>query len=172
MPGVPETALLVICAVAAVTDWRTGTIPNWLTLPPLVLAPLYFAVTDWPWGAVRSLLGIFICSIVPVVLFWRRAMGGGDVKLLATVGALSGYMLGLEIQLFACGIAGLYALVRLCWDGLLFRTLQNIGRILLNAVLPKAKRKELDPTLLTSIRFGGAIFAAALVNIALRTLTA
>lgn len=172
MPSAPEIVLLIICTLAALSDWRTGTIPNWLTLPPLLLAPMYFAVTEWPWGAVRSLLGIVVCSIVPVLLFWRGAMGGGDVKLLAAVGALSGYMLGLEIQLLSCVIAGLYALVRLCWDGLLFRTLKNIARILLNALLPKDKRKALDPTLLTSIRFGGAILAAAVVHIALRTLSA
>ena len=33
---------VVITAIAAFTDWKTGHIPNWLTLPPLVFGPIVF----------------------------------------------------------------------------------------------------------------------------------
>ncbi|MCB9666538.1 MAG: prepilin peptidase [Myxococcales bacterium] len=172
MPSIPQYSLLVVCAVAAFTDWRTGQIPNWLTLPPLVIAPIYFGLTEGAWGLARSLLGILICSLVPLFLFWRQAMGGGDVKLLAAIGAMSGYMLGLEIQLFACGLAAFYALLCLCWEGKLLRTLRNIACIAANTVLPRSKRTVINPELMTSVRFGGAIFCAAVIHLGVRTLAA
>ena len=46
---------LLIAAIAAVTDFRTGEIPNWLTLPPLVAAPLAYGMMDGLWAAVASI---------------------------------------------------------------------------------------------------------------------
>ena len=79
-------AAVLVAAIAAIIDWRTGEIPNWLTLGPLVIAPLAY-------GAVALLarrngcrgsqlvgtavLGVFVCSLVPLLLYrqnahWRR----------------------------------------------------------------------------------------------------
>ncbi len=33
-------AALGLALTAAITDWRRGEIPNWLTLPPLIVAPV------------------------------------------------------------------------------------------------------------------------------------
>ncbi len=168
MLGLPEYTLLILCAIAAFTDWRAGVIPNWLTLPPLAIAPIYFMISGGIWDLVRSLLGIVICVLVPLFLFWRRAIGGGDVKLFATIGALSGYMVGLEVQLLACALAGFYALVLLCWQGKLLRTLKNILCIASNIVLPKSKRIVVNPEFMTSIRLGVAIFFAASIRLGIQ----
>ena len=87
LPGAIEL-FLGLALVAAVTDWRRGEIPNWLTLPPLVLAPAAFALFVSPGAALVSIAGIFICGLVPYLLFRQDAIGGGDVKMVAAIGGL------------------------------------------------------------------------------------
>ena len=47
-------AAMVITGVATVIDWKTGLIPNWLTLGPLAAAPLLHAVLGLREGGAAS----------------------------------------------------------------------------------------------------------------------
>jgi prepilin peptidase CpaA len=158
-----QVVVVALAAVAAVIDWRTGEIPNWLTLPPLVLAPLvHLAVAGTP-GLVASLVGLVACGAVPYVLFRQDAIGGGDVKLLAAIGAVGGLYLGIEAQLLSFVVAALFALALLAWQGSLRATLSTCGRILVNPLLPRRLRRPIDPGSLTEIRLGPAILVGTLV---------
>jgi prepilin peptidase CpaA len=155
---------LLVTFVAALWDWRTGRMPNWLTLPPLVLAPLAHLALHGVPGLLGSLAGILACGIVPLFLFKlkTRAMHGGDVKLFAAIGAMIGPFLGIEAQFYAFMAAAIYSLARLAWHGKLLRTLGNSAYILVNPVLPKKWKREISPELLHRIRLGGSIFAGTL----------
>ncbi|HJK90150.1 MAG TPA: A24 family peptidase [Polyangiaceae bacterium LLY-WYZ-15_(1-7)] len=160
---VGQCAAIGLALVAAVTDWRRGEIPNWLTLPPLVLAPAAFALFVSPGAALVSIAGIFICGLVPYLLFRQDAIGGGDVKMVAAIGAVAGYVNGLEFELAGFVVAALYALGRLTWEGKLLRTLANSFFIALNPILPKSWRREVSPTLMSKVRMGGAFLVGAVV---------
>lgn len=153
--------VVLLAAIGAVTDWRTGKIPNWLTLPPLVLGPLAWGIVDGLRGAGMSLLGLLACSLVPYLMFRRGAIGGGDVKLFAAIGAIGHLYYGITAQLLSFVAAALFALGRLAWDGKLFRTVSNALFLAFNPVLPKKWRRDVAPELMTSIRIGVAIFAGA-----------
>jgi len=168
MEYVPYIALVVLSGIAAFTDTRNGTIPNWLTLPPLIIAPLAYGIAFGWDGALPSVIGIFVCGLVPLLLFVRQAIAGGDVKLLASIGAIAGYHLGLEIELMAFLVACIYSLIRLAWEGKLLRTLTNALFILVNPVLPKAKRREIKPELMTQLRFGASVLGATLLVLGMK----
>lgn len=164
------TCLLALLAtlLAAVTDTRTGRIPNWLTYPLLGVAPVLGFVEGGPAGALLSLLGIALCGLVPTLLFVRNAMGGGDVKLLAALGGLLGPHAGIEVQFFAfCAVAFLL-LAHMAWTGRLFATLRNVLIAAGRLFLPKRYHRPLEPTLLTQMRMGLSIFLATVASIALR----
>jgi prepilin peptidase CpaA len=175
MHAAPFAFLVVAVLVAAIgawIDWRTGHIPNWVTLVPLGAAPLaHFGVTaaaarpltEAAQAAGFSVLGAFVCAIVPVVLFRAGAIGGGDVKLLAAIGALCRPMVGIEAEFYAFMAAAIIAPARLAWEGKLLRVLGNTLALVINPFLPKKKRREIAPEMLTSIRFGPAIFAGTLI---------
>jgi len=150
---------VLITGVAAVTDWRTGLIPNWLTLPPIVIAPVVHGILDGTQGLLLSAAGVVACGIVPCLIFRLKGMAGGDVKLFAAIGGIVGPFVGIEAQFFAFCFAALFALGRLAWHGKLLRTLSNTFYMALNPLLPKRKKKEITPELMHEIRLGTSIFA-------------
>ncbi len=160
-----DGVLIMVTATAAFTDARSGKIYNWLTYPTLALGILLHTVLarpTWLQGILISLLGMVLAGLVPYFLFYKQAIGGGDVKLFAAVGALAGPMLGLEIELYAIIATAVMSLFILTWKGKLFQILGNTFALALNPILPKAKRREIEPELLTSMRMGVPIFIATL----------
>jgi prepilin peptidase CpaA len=107
--------VLLVSGVAAVHDARSGHIPNWLvglglalgaggSIAALALADVFEALARTGSAA----LGFVACGAVPLLLFRLKALGGGDVKLLATVGAQLGPLLGLELSFAAFVVAAAY----------------------------------------------------------------
>lgn len=153
---------LVVAMLAAVSDHRSGEIPNWITLPPVVLAPVAYGATFGFSHGLHSLTAAFLSAVAPYLLFRRRAMGGGDVKLFAALGALTGFDLlaGLEIQLAALCVALVFSLGRLAWNGTLIRTLVAVLGASLNPILPRGWRRDTSGELLTPIRMGASVLIA------------
>ncbi len=168
----PDTiAYLIVVGLAgaaAITDWRTGRIPNWLTLPPLVAAPAAHFLLSGVAGLAHSVLAIIACGLVPYLLFRKNAIGGGDVKLLAALGGVAGIGIGVEGQLFGFVVAAAYAIARLAWERKLWTLLRNAARLLLNTFLPRRMHRHIEPSTLTSVRLGGAILVGTCLAIAAR----
>ncbi|HVS72975.1 MAG TPA: A24 family peptidase [Phycisphaerae bacterium] len=125
---------LLICALAALFDAWTARIPNRLTytaiLAGLALNALAGASTHFPahsahllqrWlsaaGPAESLLGFALCAAAGLAAFIVARVGGGDVKLLAAVGALLGITQTVEVLVAALSAAVLYALLNLLIAG-------------------------------------------------------
>jgi Flp pilus assembly protein protease CpaA len=117
----------------------------------------------------------FSCGLVPLVLFRARAIGGGDVKLFAVLGALVGVHSGLEVQLTSYGIAILYALCCLTGRGQLWATLRRAISVLKSPLRRKSVKgaraenvaEVPDPTAgMLQIRLGVPIFAASALLVA------
>lgn len=154
-------AALVVATLGAVWDWRRGEIPNGLTLPVVAIAPVLHGLLLGPMGVARSVLAALCCGLVPYVLFRAGAGGGGDVKLFAALGALTGLSMGLEIELTAFIAAAVLAMGRLAWQGALLRTLLNAFFLAVNPVLPRKWRRTVEPELMATVRLGVPIAVAA-----------
>jgi prepilin peptidase CpaA len=164
--GGPEFVLLGVTAASAVTDARTGRIPNALTLPALASG---LATALWQRGAVGlvgAVVGALACAVVPGVLFSRGAMGGGDVKLLAAAGALVGPVVGLEVQCTAYVATALYVLVVAVARGRLGARVVAAAALCLRMALGRRTQpgEGGDPE---TIRLGVFIFAAASLHVGL-----
>jgi prepilin peptidase CpaA len=101
--------LLTVVIVSAVTDVRKGLIYNWLTLPAIVVG---LVISTWQsgWiGFAMSFLGILIGGGALFIPFCFGIMGGGDVKLMAAIGAFMGPRFvseALLVSIMAGGIIG------------------------------------------------------------------
>jgi prepilin peptidase CpaA len=158
--------VVAVSLCAAVIDGRTGRIPNWLTLPAVVFGLVAHGVVGGSTALGLSFLGLFLTAFVPWAFFQGssgRAIGGGDVKLAAAIGALSGPMRGLEIEFSALLALAMLALVRLAYLGKLGRVLGNVLYLVTNPLRPKARRKTIAPENLTAMRMGPGIAVGVVV---------
>ncbi len=171
-------AAVLVAGVSAVLDWRTGLIPNWITLPALLGGPLAhviyglrvqgLAANDALQEGGVSLGGAILCSFAPLILYRQNAIGGGDIKLLAALGAIGQVTIGIEMELYAFLAAAIIAPARLAYDGKLLKTLKNTGLLFRNTVMPKDKRTPIDAEAMSWFRFGPAIFVGTVVSAVLR----
>jgi prepilin peptidase CpaA len=155
-------ATVVVSAIAAFTDLWRGVIPNWLTLPPLVVAP---ALHGWMYGTpgvAFAILGMIGCGLMPYLLFRVEAIGGGDVKLFAAIGAIDGVLVGGEILVASFAIACVAAIALLAARRRLGHVLGTSARLLRNAFVSRRHRRAVDPASLTEMRLGPAVLAAVL----------
>ncbi len=164
---VPLGLSLIVALAAAVVDARTGRIPNWLTLPAMALALAWYAYAQGLSGGLVWAVGLLGCGLLPYFAFRMGAMGGGDVKLFAALGALNGLSLGTEI-LMASLIAGcLQALLVLAIRKQLVATLRTSAAVARNVFVPAAQRREVPLSSLTTLRLGPAIFVGTAITLVL-----
>lgn len=103
-------------------DLDTMTLPNALTRSGLVIGLLFQAVQGWQisqgtgvtrqlmFGISAAVLGIWLLDIISFVgtlIFQQEAMGGGDAKLMATIGAWLGWKYLLLSGFLACATGAL-----------------------------------------------------------------
>ena len=160
---VPLGIALAVSAIGAVTDVRSGRIPNALTLPAAAAGVALHAALGGMSRALVSVVGLLVTGLVPWFLHRAtrgRAIGGGDVKLFAALGAIMGPVAGLEIEFSAFVILSLFAMVRLAFRGDLLRMLKNVLVLVLRPFLPQRWRRPLDAEAMTELRMGPAILAA------------
>lgn len=161
------TSMILVAAAAAVTDARTGIIPNGLTLPTLLAALLLHFILQGAGGLLYSLAGALACGLIPYLLFRAGSMGGGDVKLLAALGAIAGPELGLEVEILGMSIAAVYALVLLACRGGLARTLGASLWLALNFFLPARWRRPVAPAEMMPLRLGVHLFLGTIASLLL-----
>lgn len=93
--------------VLTVADLRCRRLPDWLTLPAIAVTWL-LAVWQMP----MALLGGIAWSLLYLFLaLWRGGIGGGDVKLAASLGVLVVWVGGAAALLLAMVAAALISLV-------------------------------------------------------------
>jgi prepilin peptidase CpaA len=103
-------ALAAVLAAAVVADLRARRIPNLLTLPACLGFLVLRLVLSGPDGLVSGLAGLGLGLVLMLPAYGLGVMGGGDVKLMAAVGAALGPAGVLWSFLFTSVCGGAYAL--------------------------------------------------------------
>jgi prepilin peptidase CpaA len=163
-------ATIMVTALCAWIDFKTGLIPNKITYPFAAVgacahivftAALYPEASRW-FILFETISGGFLCALVPLAMWKSKAMGGGDVKLLGALGATLGPTMGLALQLYAFFFAVLLMPIVLAYRGVLMETVKRSIEI---ATRPFKREKPatLERLANSELRFGPAILAAALV---------
>jgi prepilin peptidase CpaA len=126
--------LLVLLLVAAGIDLRSRRIPNWLNLTLLTAGLIQSFTALHTISPGQATLGILAGFGLTFVLFAMGALGGGDVKLLAAVGAWTGPA-GVLFVFCAAGIAGMIIVVsQALWQKRLNTLVHNSALLAINLV--------------------------------------
>ena len=126
-----KTAIVVGVAFAAcVTDLRSRRIPNVLTFGAAAGALVYgMAVEGWS-GVGNASLGWLIGAVAFIIPFALRGLGGGDVKLLAAIGAWLGPKAAIWLVLYTGVAGGVMAIIVALASGYFRQALSNIALLL------------------------------------------
>src|ERR1051325_1315821 len=149
----PPVAIIVgvLVVIAAVIDIRSRRIPNWLTLSGIIVGFALNAVLSYPFpfeGLKNAGLGMLFGFGVYFILYLIHAMGAGDVKLMAAIGAILASPFGwFKLFIVTALIGGLFAVVLLLAKGRVRKTFWNVAYLvneLGHARAPYMSREELD----------------------------
>ena len=121
--------LVAVLLTAIYTDVGFSRIPNWLTI-----SAMGFGLAAHSWlhglqGLLFSLLGLLVGLGLFLILYLLGTVGGGDVKLMAAVGAMVGPQGALESGVLAMLVGGLYALGAMCYQWGWVSTVQRLGHV-------------------------------------------
>jgi len=128
----PRTGLLfALLFAAAVIDYRSYRIPNWLTFGGMAFALVYslFVPFHREAGITWALWGLLLGFLVMLPLYALGVMGAGDVKLMAMVGAFLGLTDTVYALLFAMAAGGVAALVISLYRKSLLRMVRNVKNV-------------------------------------------
>jgi prepilin peptidase CpaA len=125
----PSIAVLALGAAAAATDSITRRIPNVLTFGAATVALAFATATGGSAGLGWSAAGLAVGLLLFLPLFALRAMGGGDVKLLAAFGAWLGPALVFWVAVYGAIAGGVLGLLLVLWRGRLRTTIVNMWGI-------------------------------------------
>jgi prepilin peptidase CpaA len=145
-----DVASVALCLACAVGDLRSYRIPNRLTFGGVALGLGLAASTGSLPLAKAALAGLLIGFFALLPARVVGAVGMGDVKLLAAVGALVRFPLVLPVVIYTLLWGGLFALVLALRLGVLGATLRNL--------LALSTRQPV-PVALHRMPYGLAIFA-------------
>lgn len=170
-PVAYAVATFGVALVAAAFDWKTARIPNALTYGGLLVALPLHAWLSPPGKALEgmqwSALGALVCVVPLLVSFWLGWVGGGDVKLIAAMGALGGISSGLESVFLALFAASAFVFIRLCWQGVFLRTVGNGFAVAATRTVLRGRTVEPRAELVSTFRFGPFALAGAAVSLAM-----
>jgi prepilin peptidase CpaA len=161
-----------VAAIAGATDWRWRRIPNWLTVPGLLLGVAVNSVAGGWAGAKSSLLGagLGLALLLPFVLI--RSLGAGDWKLVGALGAFLGPQRLVAVLFVAALVAGLMAVVLIVWKRRVGQTMRNLWRMATALFMFRLPGGELslDNPEAVKVPFGVAVAIAVFLNIGIQML--
>lgn len=162
------TLLIPLAIIIAYYDVRYRRIPNAFVLATLVAGVAINAIFAGFPGVAASVGGCALGFVLMFMLHIFGAMGAGDVKLFAAIGAVTGAQLVMPTFIVVILTGGLLAFVSIIRAGMLVTTMHRVLQILVGLLpgwqMPKfavrADRKHTIP-------YGVAITMGSIISIAI-----
>jgi prepilin peptidase CpaA len=98
--------VIALIGIAFFTDIRHRIIPNWLTFTAVLCGILFHFIAEGMKGLLFSAGGLLCGFGILFILYLFGALGAGDVKLFAAIGALAGVEFVMNSLVYALIYAG------------------------------------------------------------------
>lgn len=166
--------LVLMVSIAAVYDIQFRRIPNWLVLTGLVLSLIihvtfneFYGFKAWGYGLLTG-FGLFL------PLYALKAMGAGDVKLVAMAGSFLDAGSAIGVVLTTLVVGGVLAIGVALWNGVLRQAISNIQtQLTLTTVFKKLSggnaQLEQIPSSAGNLPYAVAIAIGTLIHVILLT---
>ena len=154
------TPLLI---AAIYTDLRWARIPNWLTFSAMGIGLLMQAWVGGLYGVLFSLAGLGVGMGLFLFLYACRAIGAGDVKLMAAIGSIVGPAGALSVAILSVLAGGLYALGAMTYQWGLAATSRKLAFATYGTFMTGRATGVGELQLPFKLRYGMAIAAGTLL---------
>jgi prepilin peptidase CpaA len=122
--------LLILLVIAAYFDITSRRIPNQLVLAGLI-ASFILQINFYGFEGFKAWgLGLLVGFGAFLPIYILRAMGAGDVKLMAMVGSFLGLNFALGAVLTTLVVGGILAIATALYSGVLIQTMKNVRTVL------------------------------------------
>lgn len=160
--------LIPLAIVIAYYDVRYRRIPNPFVLATLVAGVAINAIFAGLPGVAASIGGCLLAFILMFMLHIFGAMGAGDVKLFAAIGAVMGSQLVIPTFVVVILTGGLLAVVSMVRSGMVRTTMHRVLQILVGMLPGWQMPKFAVPTdRKYTIPYGVAITMGSIISIAI-----
>jgi len=126
----------LITLIGGVHDLLSKRIPNWLTLPSIVIGIALQIYNSGLAGGIDSILAVVLAFILYFPIHAVGKMGAGDVKLLMAGGAFLGWKGTLFVAAVAILIGAAYALLEITFRKRLWRVISSTYSFLRSVLVP------------------------------------
>lgn len=167
--GLEFFALAALVIIAGIHDIRVRRIPNWLIATGLISSLFYQVFSGYGYGFIFWLtgLGTGFAFFFPLYVF--RAMGAGDVKLMAMAGSFIGGFAAFQTVVLTLLAGGVLALLVMLWNRSWKLTFENISFMTTNMTIAAMTRQlpkaEVPLKSAGNLPYGVAIAAGTLLYI-------
>lgn len=160
--------LIPLAGVIAYYDVRYRRIPNAFVLAAFSGGVLMNAIIGGLHGVYTSITGCALAFFLMFMLHIFGAMGAGDVKLFAAIGAVTGAQLVVPTFIVVVLTGGLLAIVSIIRAGILMTTMQRVLQIFVG-MLPGWQMPKFTVPLdrKHTIPYGVAITMGSIISIAI-----
>lgn len=159
-----DIILILILTICFVTDIKEQKIYNKILYPSLVAAILLNAYFSGFNGLKLSLLGFGTGLCILLIPYLLGGMGAGDVKLLALIGAIKGYVFVLNTAIYMALIGGVIAIIIIIFQKQTISFIKSLFSWLISLVCGiKYKLKFPTSCLTKKYPYGTAIVGGAMI---------
>ena len=117
--------LVGLLVLAVYNDITRKKIPNKITMPAILIGIIWSTLNSGLNGFLFSIFGFLFGLTVFLIPYIAGGIGAGDVKLLATIGAIKGWRFTLFSSLSTAAVGGVLVIVYMIYTGRLKTMLIN-----------------------------------------------
>ncbi|MFD1017677.1 A24 family peptidase [Thalassobacillus hwangdonensis] len=125
---------IALIIIAFIWDVKFQKIPNWLTASGMVIGIIYHLIAGGLDGFLFACLGLLVAGGIFMLLYLFKAIGAGDVKLFAAIGALTGIEFSLYLMMYSIIFAGLIGIIILLFSKTFLRKMLSALTQLLRSI--------------------------------------
>lgn len=133
--------LLIFLIFVSYYDVRYSKIPNWLNVSGFFIGIIYHSILNQLDGFIHSILGALVGGGILLILYIFKAIGAGDVKLFAAIGAISGVLFTLYTIMYSIIYAGIIGIIILLFTRTFLVNMTLAGLHLIESI----RKKSLTP---------------------------
>ena len=112
--------LIIFLVIVSYYDVVHQRIPNWLSMSGVLAGIIYHLAFNQLDGFIQAVSGALAGGIILLILYIFKAIGAGDVKLFAAIGAITGVLFTLYAIMYSIIFAGIIGLVVLLFTKTFF----------------------------------------------------